>query len=173
MNKPLALGIALILGGLSYGGDASAAAPACDRACLTALITQYVDALVAHDPAKLTVGPKVRYTEDSKTAKLGEGLWKSVTGKTAFRQDYIDTARQVAAAHVELREGDRPVLYSVVLHVEDRKIAGIETLVQRVAADSRLKPTELARPIRGMGDPVPAGKRQSREAMVKTALLYP
>ncbi len=32
---------------------APAAAATCDRACLTGLITSYVDALVAHDPARL------------------------------------------------------------------------------------------------------------------------
>lgn len=174
MNKTFALAIVVIIGGPVGGvGVATAAAPTCDRTCLTGLLTQYIDALVAHDPARLPIAPKLRYTEDSKVAKPGEGLWKSVTAKAGFRQDYIDTSKQVAAAHVELREGDRPVLYSVVLHVEDRKIAGIESLVQRVAPDSRLKPTELGKPIRGMQDAVPAGKRQSRESMVRTALLYP
>jgi hypothetical protein len=56
--------------------------------------------------------------------------------------------------------------------VKDRRIAGIESLVQRVAADSRMKPTELGGPIRGMDDAVPAGKKMSREAMIRTALTY-
>jgi len=64
------------------------------------------------------------------------------------------------------------VLYSVVLHVQGRRIGGIETLVQRVTPDSRLKPTELGKPVRGLEDPIPPGQRQSRAAMVRTALLY-
>ena len=136
------------------------------------MITHYVDALVAHDPATLPLAPNVRFTEDSHDLKLGDGLWKTVTAKGEFRQDYLDTRKQIAATHVEVLEGKIPVLYSVLLHVKDRKIAGIETLVQRILPDSRFQPTELGKPIRGMNDPVPARKRQSRASMIKTALTY-
>jgi len=64
------------------------------------------------------------------------------------------------------------VLYSVLLHVAGRQIAGIETLVQRVGPDSRFQPTELDKPLRGMNDPIPAGMRNSREEMVRIALSY-
>jgi hypothetical protein len=167
--------LSLLLGGCALlASTASAAAPAtCDRACLTGLLTQYLDAVVAHDTTRLPLAPKVRYTEDTKSLPLGEGVWKTATGKGTFRHDYLDTAKQVAATHVHLMEGATPVLYSVVLHVEDRRIAGIETLAQRVTPDARLKPTELGGPIRGLDDPVPAGKRDSRAAMVRTALTYP
>ena len=145
----------------------------CDRACLTGMMTQFINALVAHDSSKLPLAPNVRYTEDSRNAQLGEGIWKSVTANGGFRQDYIDTRKQVAAAHVLLREGETQVLYSVLLHVADMKIAGIETLVQRVAAGGQFQPTELGKPIRGMNDPVPAGKKNSREEMIRIALTYP
>jgi hypothetical protein len=136
-------------------------------------MTQYVDALVAHDPSKLPVTANVRVTEDGKAIKLGEGLWKTATGKGAFRQDYLDTRKQVAAAHLVVLEGTNQALYSVLLHVQDRKIAGIETLVAHVTPESRFQPKELGQPIRGMMDPVPAAKRQPRESMIKTALTYP
>ena len=145
----------------------------CDRACLTGLMTQFIDALVAHDPSKLPLTKDVRFTEDSRNARLGEGIWKSITAAGGFRQDYIDTRKQVAASHVLLREGETQVLYSVLLHVAGRQISGIETLVQRVGATGKLQPTELGKPIRGMNDPVPAGKRNSREEMVRIALTYP
>jgi hypothetical protein len=145
----------------------------CDRACLTGLVTQFVDALVAHDSSKLPLAKEVKYTEDSRNARLGEGIWKSVTAAGGFRQDYIDARKQVAAAHVLLREGEAQVLYSVLLHVADRRIAGIETLVQRVVAGGKFQPTELGKPIRGMNDPVPAGKKNSREEMIRIALTYP
>jgi hypothetical protein len=165
-----ALGLAAVAPAMLAALPAHAAQ--CDRGCLKGLVTQYIDALVAHDPARLPAAPNVRFTEDSRVLKLGDGLWKTVTGKGAFREDYLDTAKQIAAAHVELREGAVPVLYSVVLHVADGKIAGIESLVQRITPDSRFQPTELGKPIRGMDDPVPAGKRQSRASLVQTALTY-
>ncbi|MBT2189226.1 hypothetical protein [Sphingobium nicotianae] len=150
-----------------------AAAQQCDRACLTALLTQYVDALVAHDPSRLPLAPSVRFTEDSKDLKLGEGLWKTVTARGGFRQDYLDTTRQTAVAHVQLWEDKTQALYSVLLHVKDSKIAGIETLVQRVTTDGRFQPTELGAPIKGMNTPILAGRKMSRAEMIKVALGYP
>jgi hypothetical protein len=166
-------GAVLLLAGMAISTAATAASPSCDRACLSGLITKYVDALVAHDPAALPLAANVRVTEDSRAIKLGEGLWKTVTAKGQFRQDYLDTRKQVAAAHLQVYEGKEQVLYSVLLHVQDSRIAGIETLVQRITADSRFQPKELGGPIRGMNDPVPAGKKQSRESMIRTALTYP
>jgi hypothetical protein len=145
----------------------------CDRACLTGMMTQFVNALVAHDSSKLPLADNVRYTEDSRNARLGDGIWKSVTANGGFRQDYIDTRKQVAAAHVLLRENDTQVLYSVLLHVAGMKITGIETLVQRVGATGKFQPTELGKPIRGMNTPVPSGQKNSREEMIRIALTYP
>jgi hypothetical protein len=50
----------------------------CDRACLQKMITRYVDTMAAHAPLRLPLAAKVRFTEDSRELKLGEGLWKSV-----------------------------------------------------------------------------------------------
>jgi hypothetical protein len=148
-------------------------AQTCDRACLTGMMTQFIDALVAHDPSKLPLADGARYTEDSRNARLGDGIWKSVTANGGFRQDYVDTRKQVVAAHVLLRENATQVLYSVLLHVANMKIAGIETLAQRVDATGKFQPTELGKPIRGMNDKVPAGQRNSREEMIRIALTYP
>jgi hypothetical protein len=164
--------LSVILSLLSFSPP-TASAQACDRACLTGMMTRFINALVAHDSSTLPLGENFRYTEDSRNARLGEGIWRSVTANGGFRQDYIDTRKQVAAAHVLLREAEAQVLYSVLLHVSNMKIAGIETLVQRVGAGGRLQPSELGKPIRGMNDPVPAGMRNSREEMIRIALTYP
>jgi len=172
MPRMAVLNLFIPLLALGLGGTASAAQN-CDRACLSGLVTQYMDALVARDVAKLPLAaPDVKYTEQGRAVKLGEGLWKTTTGKGTFRHDYLDVRKQVAATHVVLLEGQTQVLYSVLLHVKDSRINGIETLVQRVNAESRMRPTELGKPVRGMDDPVPAGRKMSREAMVRTALTY-
>jgi len=143
----------------------------CDRACLKSMITKYVDAMVARDSSRLPLAANVRFTEDSKELKLGEGLWKSVTKKGDFRQDYIDLKKQIAASHVMVFEETGQVLYSVVLWVADQKITGIETLVDRITPTSRFKPDSLDKPLPGLGEPVPAGKRMPRAEMIRTALF--
>lgn len=156
-----------------------AAAPAsaqdCDRSCLAGMITQYADALVAHDPSMLPLADEVKFTVDGQAGTLGEGLWQSVTDKHDFRHDYLDLQQQVAASHLVFHEGeDNQILLSVLLHINDnQEISGIETLVQRVTPQSRFQPQELDGPIRGMNDPVPAGREMSREEMVRIALTYP
>lgn len=129
-----------VLAAFLGSAPASAATADCDRSCLAGLITQYVDALVAHDPSTLPLADKVKFTEDSRALELGEGLWQTATGKGTFRHDYLDTTKQVAASHVQIMEGDNQALYSVLLHVQDRQITGIETLVQRITPDSRFQP---------------------------------
>jgi hypothetical protein len=95
--------LSVILSLLSFSPP-TASAQACDRACLTGMMTRFINALVAHDSSTLPLGENFRYTEDSRNARLGEGIWRSVTANGGFRQDYIDTRKQVAAAHVLLRE---------------------------------------------------------------------
>jgi hypothetical protein len=162
----------MFLLGLMACSIGTANAADCNRACLTGLITTYVDALVAHDPSKLPVAAKVRFTEDSQELALGEGLWKAQLTKGAFRQDYIDHQKQIAAAHVQLMEGTTQVLYSVLLHVKDSKIEGVETLVQRVKAEGRFQPDGSLAKMPGLKDAVPAGKKMSRKDMISTALTY-
>lgn len=168
-----ALGV-MVLAAMTTGG---AQAADCDRACLTGMITKYVDALVAHDaahePSRLPLAAGVRFTEDSKELKLGEGLWKTVARKGDYRQDYIDRKKQIAASHVQLFEENAQILYSVVLRVADQKITGIETLVDRITPDSRFKPDSLEKPLPGMSAPVPAGKLMPRAEMIQAALRYP
>ncbi len=164
----IAVGV-LVLGLMTTG---TARAAGCDRACLQNMMTRYLDAMVAHAPSQLPLAANVRFTEDSHDLKLGDGLWKTVTRKGGFRQDYIDVRRQIAAAHVQLFEGDRQVLYSVELRVAEGKISGIETLVFRVTPDVKFKPDRLDKPLPGMNDPVPAGKGVSRAELVRVAMTY-
>lgn len=154
-------------------GAAGAQAAECDRACLGGMITKYVDAIVAHNPQALPLAPTVRFTEDSRELPLGDGAWKTVTRAGTFRQDYLDVRRGIAASHVELYEAAAQLQYSVVLHIVDQKIAGIETLINRVTSDSRFQPDSLGKPLRKMNDAPPAGKRMSREELIRVALTYP
>jgi hypothetical protein len=150
----------------------TARAAACDRACLGNMITKYVDAVAAHDPSRLPLAANVRFTENSRDLKLGDGLWKSVTRKGGLRQDYLDVKRQIAAVHVVFFEGDAPVVCSALLRVEKQKITGIETLVYRIPADAKDKPTHLDKSLPVMSEPAPAGQRMSRAKLIRVALAY-
>jgi hypothetical protein len=152
-------------------GSAAQAAE-CDRDCLRGMITKYVEAIVAHTPQSLPLAEHVRFTEDSRELKLGDGVWKTVTRTGTFRQDYLDVRRGIAASHVELYEEAGQLQYSVVLRIVDQKIAGVETLLNRITPTSKFQPDSLGKPLRKMNDPVPRDKRMQRADLIRVALTY-
>ena len=46
----------------------------CDRACLEGVISQYLAAVVAHDPKRLPLSEDVVYTENDQVLKVGDGF---------------------------------------------------------------------------------------------------
>ena len=65
------------------------ASSACDRACLSGFVDRYLDALVAHDPSRLPVAKFVKYTENGQHIELGDGFWRTATGKGNYKF-YVD-----------------------------------------------------------------------------------
>jgi hypothetical protein len=106
------------------GQDALKAEPAmpassCDRACLRGFMTQYLDAVIAHKPGNLPVSDKVRFTENTVDMKLGDGIWKTASKLTPYRQDIIDVRQGVAGTHAVIEEGKNTVLLLVRIKVLD------------------------------------------------------
>jgi len=146
----------------------------CDRECLRSWTTRYLNAMVAHNPGALALAPNVRFTEDSKDLKVGEGLWKSATKLSGYRQDFIDVREQAAAAHVLVEEGATTAMLSVRLKVADAKLTEIETLVTHNATDGRLFALDGVKQVRPNASVTPtAAQKMSREQMVRTAMFYP
>jgi hypothetical protein len=155
-------------------GLATAQAAKCDRQCLTDIMTRYLNSIAAHDHSSLPVAPNVRFTEDTKEMKLGEGAWKTVTKLRPYRVDFIDVQQGVAAVHAVAEENGMPVLFAARLKVADRKITEIETMVVRnreegvlFAPDNLKEPTAMTR-----YTPQPS-ERMPREQMVSIAARYP
>src|SRR5688572_19322233 len=99
----------------TFAATASAQTGNCDRTCLRGFLTQYLDALVAHKPRALAAAPNLRFTEDTVTMPLGEGLWKNASKLRTYRQDFLDVREGVAAAHVVVEEAGTPVMLALRL----------------------------------------------------------
>jgi len=152
----------------------AAAQPACDRACLTAIVTTYLTAMTAHDPSRVPVADGVRVTEDTKQIALGEGLWKNISALRPYRQDFLDVREGVAATFGVAEEGGMPALIAVRLKVVNRKISEIESMVVRSREEGVLfQPDAFKTPNAGMGHVPAAEERHSREDLVRIASLYP
>ena len=149
----------------------TASAADCDRACLKNMMTTYLNAVVAQDPSKAPLASNVRFTEDSKDLKPGEGFWKSATRLGDYRQDFIDVKEQVVASHATIDESGKRALYTARLKVANGKITEIETLVthggERMNGGANLVVRQ------GMDVEPPAGQRNTREELVRVADYYP
>jgi len=146
----------------------------CDRECLRGIVTQYLDAMAAHNPGALQVTANLKFTEDSKELKLGEGMWKTFTKLTGYRRDILDVKQGVAVSFLVVEGGDTPTLYVIRLKIEDKKISEIETMLVRNREEGMLYTPENLQTVKPlMLSEVPAGRKTSREEAIKIALTYP
>jgi hypothetical protein len=172
MVRPLVASIAAIMSTLGAGAFSKVpAASPCDRACLVAFADQYLAAMVKHDYSTLPLAPACKYTENTATIPLGDGLWVGVSGgPTSFKIYAADpTSGQVGFFGVMLEFG-RPVLLALRLKVEDGKIREIEHVVARNIGGSAL--ANLVTPRPGLVEPVPQAERVSRQEMLRIANSY-
>jgi hypothetical protein len=150
-------------------------AATCDRECLHGFVTQYLDALVAHNPGALPLAANVRFTEDTVPMKLGESpLWKDATKLRPFRWDILDVRQGVAAAQAIVEESGMPVMLMLRLKVADGKISEVETQVTRNKAEGAIFDAEaLKKPSPAMLLEPEAAQRNSREELIYIAERYP
>jgi hypothetical protein len=158
---------------IAASSQAARQAP-CDRECLRGFVTQYLNAMVAHDPKSLPLAAGARFTEDTKTLALGEGLWKGASALRSYRQDFLDVRDGMAATHAIVEEGGSPVMLAVRLKITDRKIAEIETMVTRNRTEGALFSIDALTKIRpGMNVVPDAEQKMSRAELIRIAEFYP
>ena len=164
MQRFSLLGVALLC-------SITVSAADCDRACLKDTMTKYLAALVAQDPSKAPLAPNLRFTEDSKDLKAGEGLWKLATKLGDYRQDFIDVKQQVVLSHAIVEESGKPAFFTARLKISKGKITEAETLVTHPTERMAPRAEFITRP--GMELPPPAGKQSKREDLIRIADYYP
>jgi hypothetical protein len=169
MNRTL---LTLVAGAMLWSAAGTAAA--CDRECLRGHVTQYLHALLEHDHSGLPIAESVRITENSKEAKLGEGLWRSVTKLRGYRQDFIDEREGVVGSHVVLEESGAPTLLVLRLKVADEQITEIETVTTRSRAEGALLNLDNLQTATAEMQYVPRPEQlETREEAIRIASLYP
>ena len=148
--------------------NAAAAAQPCERACLEGFVDQYLEAMQAHDPRRAPFAADVRFTENGQKLELGDGLWRTFSGRGSYRM-FVD---DVEAGHVaflgSIREADTPAMLALHLRIRKGKITAAETLVQR-NEKSALGFEEIGYTWR---EPLVAAERRSRDDLLRTANAY-
>jgi hypothetical protein len=110
--------------GTAYGAG-------CDRACLKALLDQYVNAVVQHNPEAAPLAVGFRQTENGMVRRPGSGLWQSAKAVGKLQRRYLDAESGQAGYFGTLEEESGPAIVTVRLKVEDRKITEAEWFLAR------------------------------------------
>lgn len=171
------LALAALAAGL--GAPAARAADLCDRTCLGGMVDRYLEALVAHDPARLPLAQGVRFTEDGQELRLGDGLWATASAPGRYKLTVADPEDGQAGFYGTVFENGKPVLLALRLKVEYGLISEIETIVARppVLGASTLPPAGATMEQKGAPRPqflqdVPERERMSREDLVRVGNAY-
>jgi hypothetical protein len=177
MSRAIALACLLILVTASAEAQTRGgrgAAGSCDRECLRGFITQYLNAMVSHNPAAVPTAATARFTEDTKTLPLGEGLWKGASKLRPYRQDFLDVRDGMAASHVIVEENGSPVMLALRLKIENRTVTEIETMVTRNKAEGALFDIDKLTTAHPAMNVVPdASQKMSRAELIRIAEFYP
>jgi hypothetical protein len=174
LSRAAPLALALLACAAAPSARAQGRLPqACDRACLSGIMDQYLAAMAAHDPSKAPLGQNVKYTENGSDldVTLGDGLWASIAklGDQSFRA--IDPVSGQVAWQGVAYEHAIPRTVTTRLKVRDKQITEIEQVVTRDAPQAMLDAAKDWK-----SDPVlngPAkGKKQARDDMRRRAESY-
>ncbi len=159
--------------GAAAGNDAQQSPPAeaCDYVCLTGFVDQYLNALVAHDPARLPVTAQIKFTENTIPLKLGDALWGTISGMGTYKIYFADPQADQVGAEVTIRENGTPAILVVRLKIVGRKIAEVETVVRR-GAEPAENLEKLGEPNPVWLQPLTSSERTPRAEMLKDANLY-
>jgi hypothetical protein len=143
----------------------------CDRACLRGFVDSYLDAMAKHDPSKLPVAASVKFTENGKMLKLGEGFWKTASAST-YRLYALDATHGDAAAQAVVAEAGEPTTFLVRLKLADKKIAEVETLVCRKGQAGFFSPEKMKTAPAAYSKAVPESARSTTEELAADANAY-
>ncbi len=159
--------------GLSGGARAAtAAAGSCDRACLYGLMDQYLKALVAHDPSQLPLSANVKFTENTNTMKIGDGLWQTINSLGAYTLYAADPSQGNVVYYGTAMENGQLALFAARLKQSSRKLTEVETFVIRKVTGIHGTFETLTQPDPVWAQPLAAGERVSRQAMIHAADQY-
>ncbi|MBN2318824.1 MAG: hypothetical protein JXR49_07095 [Acidobacteria bacterium] len=181
-----AMGIIIIA--ISSCGDKeeSTASLQCDRRCLEGIVDQYLEAMVAHDPAAAPFAENIRFTENAKDInpqESPEGLWAEATALTDYKIYIADPqAGQIAFVGVvetmaretreeETVEVERPVILSMRLKIENERITESESIVTQSMMGGNTGEAMTVPPA-AYSEALAPEERVSREELIKISNLY-
>jgi hypothetical protein len=155
---------------------AMAASSACDRECLEQVAHQYLDAYRMRDTTRAPFDARVRFSENNVEMPFPDGSWDTVTLQVGEPMVLSDPKNGQVGIFTSILQNDTPTFVGIRLAVRRGRI----TEVEHILSTRR----NLSSPPTPIGDiwtfvrdqdfpqPVPEGRRASREALLRHANGY-
>ncbi|KPM44482.1 hypothetical protein AK830_g2070 [Neonectria ditissima] len=115
-----------------------ASASDCNRECMTAIVTQILDSMVAHDPYTLPLAQFYKATENSHPAALGMMTpWRTVTQAGPPSLLAVDVTNGTAYFSLAISEGTAvaEAVLRARIKVVDRQLTELELFINRSRGD--------------------------------------
>jgi hypothetical protein len=154
----------------------AAAQGVCDRACLTGILDQYVNAMAANDARKASFASNIKYTENAARLPLNEGLWFTAAGLTNYKVVLADPQGSAAAfvgvvtEHMPPGQAPRNTLLALRIKVANRQITEAEAVVVRNVNAANMANLQTPRP--ALLETLTAAQRRPRADLIKISNLY-
>ncbi|HEV2703456.1 MAG TPA: hypothetical protein VGV09_17645 [Steroidobacteraceae bacterium] len=155
-----------------HGAAVAANSSACDRGCLHGVMDEYLAALAAHQPGRLSTTPDVKFTENTNRMKLGDGLWQTISSLGTFKLYIEDPQTEQVAFYGTVKENGLTALLGVRLKERSRRISEVETFVIRQASGVHGSFDNLTTVPSEWEESVPEGERSTREQLRHDANQY-
>jgi hypothetical protein len=165
-----------IIAGLLICVRVAWAQSACDRACLTGILDQYLNAMVANDSTKAAIAANIKYTENAARLPLNEGLWFTAASLTNYKIVLADPEGGAAAfigvvtEHMPPGQPPRNTLLALRVKVAKRKVTEAEAVVVRNVNEKNLANLQTPRP--ALLETLTAAQRRPRADLIKISNLY-
>ncbi len=154
----------------------AAAQDNCDRACLTGLLDQYLNAMTANDSKRAPVAANIKYTENAARLPLSEGLWFTAAGLTDYKIMLVDPQGGAAAfigvvtEHMPPGQSPRNAILALRIKVAKRQITEAEAVVVRSVNERNMANLHAPRP--ALLETLTTAQRRPRADLIKISNLY-
>jgi hypothetical protein len=139
---------------------------------LTGLVDRALDAMTHRDPARVTLAPTARYTENGQTLAIGKGLWATATAGGGGRRAVLaEPDADQAGWFGTIEENGNPIVLALRLKAAGGAVTEIETVIcrghERIFSPDGMRAERLA-----FDATVPAAQRASRQTLIAAANAY-
>lgn len=149
---------------------AAPVATVCDETCLKGFVDGYLQAVAARDPAMAHLSPEVRFTENTRPMKVGDGFWATATEFGEYRNYFVDADTQQAGVFAVMSEHGIPGLFTLRIKVQGGLITEAETLVVRKQTMGRFLRTDMT--VKPVWDEVVVTQPQTRQQLIDIVNPY-